>query len=91
MSYQQKDNSGSLFKNDRKTEDKHPSYKGSCLINGEEYWISAWVKEKEKDGVKSKHFSLSFTPKEATQGRTTNDRQGNYGNAVNVDDDDLPF
>ena len=53
---------GSLFKNDRKTEDKHPEYKGSAQIKGEEFWVSAWVKT-SRDGTK--YMSLAFTPKEA--------------------------
>lgn len=62
MAYEQKDNSGSLFKNDRMTNEKSPEYKGTVLINGVEYWQSAWVKT-TKDG--KKFFSQSFTAKEA--------------------------
>jgi hypothetical protein len=51
---------GVLFKNDRKEKDTHPDYKGSCEVDGEEYWISAWIKE----GRNGKFMSLSFTEKE---------------------------
>ena len=51
---------GVLFKNDRKENDKHPDYKGQCEIDGEEYWLSAWI----KTGAKGKFMSLSFTAKE---------------------------
>lgn len=59
---QQYDNNlrGVLFKNDRKEKDSHPDYKGSCEIDGQEMWISAWIKE----GQKGKFMSLSFQPKE---------------------------
>ena len=57
MSY---DNSGILFKNDRKTESKHPDYNGSITVDGVEYWLSAWIKE----GQKGKFMSLSVKPKE---------------------------
>jgi hypothetical protein len=40
MAYEQKDNSGSIFKNDRKESANHPDAKGSCMIDGVEYWIS---------------------------------------------------
>jgi len=62
MAFEIKDNSGSLFKNDRKTEESHPQAKGSAKINGVEYWVSAWTKT-TKEGVKWQ--SLSFTPKDA--------------------------
>jgi len=35
---------GSLFKNDRKTEDKHPDFNGSITLGGKQYWLSAWKK-----------------------------------------------
>ena len=34
MAFEQKPNTGSLFKNDRKESDTHPDYKGSALIDG---------------------------------------------------------
>lgn len=38
-------NRGVLFPNDRKTKANHPDYKGHVDIDGEERWLSAWVKE----------------------------------------------
>ena len=55
------ENSGALFKNDRKEKDSHPDYKGSALVDGADYWISAWIKE----GQKGKFMSLAFTAKDA--------------------------
>lgn len=62
MAYEQKDNSGSLFKNDRKTTEQHPNATGSAKIAGIEYWVSAWTK-KDKNG--NPWQSLAFTLKEA--------------------------
>lgn len=53
--------SGALFKNDKKETEKHPDYKGSCEINGTEYWVSSWLNTSGK-GVK--YLSLKFSPKD---------------------------
>lgn len=55
-----KELSGSLSKNKRKEKETHPDYRGSCLIDGTDYWISAWIKEGE-DG---KWMSLAFQVKD---------------------------
>lgn len=60
MAYEPKENSGSLFKNEKKTKDTHPNLQGSALIDGVEYWVSGWTKE----GKKGKWISLAFKPKE---------------------------
>lgn len=57
---ERKDNSGALFKNDRKEKDTHPDFNGSALINGVEMYISGWKKE----GAKGEYFSLAFKPKQ---------------------------
>ena len=55
------DNIGVLFKNDRKTEPKHPDYKGTELIGGKKFWLSSWLKVGNNG---CKFLSLSFTPVE---------------------------
>lgn len=64
MAYEQKPNTGSLFKNDRKETDSHPDYKGSALVDGlGECWLDAWINT-AKDGTK--YMSLKIKPKDAT-------------------------
>lgn len=47
MAYEQKPNSGSLFKNDKKTTDKHPDYTGTWKDeNGKMWSFAAWVKRR---------------------------------------------
>lgn len=85
MSYEQKDNSGSIFKNDRKETDKHPDSTGSALIGGVEYWVSAWRKTPEGKKV---YWSLAFTPKDETQ-LPRNETQPEIPQAEL--DDEIPF
>ena len=61
MAYEQRDNSGSLFKNEKKETENHPNATGSAMIGGVEYWVSAWTK-KDKNGKPWQ--SLSFKVKE---------------------------
>lgn len=53
-------NKGVLFKNDRKTTENHPDYTGKLDVGGQEFWLSAWIKE----GQRGKFMSLSVKPKE---------------------------
>jgi hypothetical protein len=62
MAFEPKNDSGSLFRNDRRESDSHPEYRGDGIVNGEAVWINAWVKESKKTG--KKFFSLSFKPKQ---------------------------
>lgn len=54
-------NRGQIWKNDSKTTDKHPDFKGSLKIDGVEYWVSAW---KRKEGANPKAPALSFSVKQ---------------------------
>ena len=63
MSEQYDDNlRGALFKNRKRTEERQPEYTGNCEINGQEFWVSAWVRE-SKNG--EKFFSMAYTAKDA--------------------------
>ena len=45
---ERKDNTGALFKNDKKGNDKAPDYKGKVMVSGEEMEIAAWVTQSKK-------------------------------------------
>ena len=58
MAYEQRNNNGSLFKNDRKQNDRQPDLTGTAIINGKTWRISAW-KKTSRDGSKT-FLSLEF-------------------------------
>ena len=91
---------GTLGRNEKhEPGSNQPTYKGSCMIEGREFWISGWVNENER----GKFFSLSFQAKELkpapgpqaspelrskytpnTNGQRTDHRRG-------VRDEEIPF
>lgn len=59
-------NSGMMSRNDNKTNENQPDFKGFVNVEGVEYWLSAWVKvagEMAKNPGR-KFFSISLTPKQ---------------------------
>ena len=77
---EKRDNSGVLFKNDKKDNERAPEYKGNIMVDGNEYWISAWIKE----GKSGKFMGLAVSPKDA-QPSTSKPAP------KNLDDLDVPF
>ncbi len=59
MAFEQRDNSGALFKNDKGDNPARPDYRGDAMIDGTTYEMSAWIKE----GKKGKFMSVSFKTK----------------------------
>ena len=77
---QKRDNSGVLFKNDKKEQEKHPDYKGSIMVDGTEYWLSAWI----KDGKSGKFMGLAVSPKDEQP-------PASKPAPKNLEDSDIPF
>lgn len=61
--FQQKDGEGVLFKNEEKEAETHADYKGSLLLNGQEYWLNAWVNTAKSNG--KKYIKVTTSPKQA--------------------------
>lgn len=79
MPYELREGQGSLFKNDHKEKDSHPSARGEALIGGVLYEISSWTKE----GKKGRFQSLSFKRKQP--------READDGDPGHHDDRTIPF
>ncbi len=85
MGYEAKDNTASLFLNDRKREGKEDAdYTGTAKINGVEMWANLW--KKEKDG--KVRLSMTFREKVPEQAKPAEDYRGNVSNEF---DSDIPF
>lgn len=79
--FEQKDGQGALFKNEERDAEQQPHYRGNIRINGQDYWLSAWLKE-SKGG--KKYMSLSAQPKQAR------DHKGGSKNPPSRYDYDFP-
>jgi len=82
MAYEQRDNSGSMFKNNRKENDRQADMTGSIMVDGQEYWLNAWRKV-DKNG--NPWYSFSVKKKEGRPASMAPSRN-------NIpDDDQIPF
>ena len=79
-------NRGLLARNDRKTEDKHPDFTGQLNVDGVDYWLNGWVKER-KDGS-GRFFSLSVRRKEDKPAKPAAKKDA--GTVADMTDD-IPF
>jgi len=61
MSNYEKNETGVLFKNDKKEKETQPDYKGNLTVDNVEYYISSWINTSKKG---DKYMSLKLTKKE---------------------------
>jgi len=45
MAYEVRDNSGSMFPNNKKVAENHADLQGSIRVGGVDYWINGWNKK----------------------------------------------
>ena len=83
--FELEENTGTLFKNENKTEDKHPSYKGSFKLNGNVMDIAIWKRE-GKSGKPYLFVKLS-DKKDVKQTKSVDD---GWGEPV-IQEDGIPF
>ena len=77
-----KNNSGAIFKNDKKTAETHPDYKGKVNVNGKEMEVALWLKTSQSG---MKYFSATFQEPYVRPALTEIPLK------VDDSDDDLPF
>ena len=95
---EQKNNSGSLYRNSKKEKPTHPDYSGTVLIEAKQYRISGWI-NKSKAG--SNYLRLLFSEIKPQPAQTPSAEQSRLemgtgikdldGNVDSVMLDDLPF
>lgn len=82
-------NSGTIFKNDKKTAENQPDYRGKINVDGKEWEISLWVKEGQKAG---KYFSAAIKEPWVKPDEVKGPAKPVQTNLMNeTDDDGLPF
>ena len=86
--YETKDFTGALFANDKKAKDTDPNAKGSVVIAGVEYWVSAWTNTSAK-GVR--YQSLKFTAKQEAHDQGIAQARAASVPQPDFPDEDLPF
>ena len=80
MSYD-KTNRGTLGKNKNRKTDKHPEYSGQLDVEGDQYWLSAWIKTNKTTG--EKFYALEVKRKQTKEDKVKAPPP--------QDDDDFPF
>lgn len=77
-------NSGILRRNEARKSDKHAHYRGSAEVDGQEYWLDAWINTPDGD---KPYMKLSFKPREA-RAEPARKPQPSMADAL---DDEVPF
>lgn len=84
MAYEMKDNSGSLFANDKREKESHANARGSAVIDGKHYFVDAWTNT-TNDGKKYQSLKFKLKDKQPAQGG------GGFAPVHQDLSDDVPF
>jgi len=100
MAYEQRPNTGSVFKNEKATTPQHPGYTGSAIIGEVEYRVSIWVKNADDPNRKtflsmkfenSDEWREKFVPKNADYKKGQGMVKGLDKKFADAVDDEIPF
>lgn len=96
--FEQRDNSGSLFVNDRKQTDNHPDRSGKAMIDGKMYWVNGWIKKSDNGQWLSLAFKLmeehgqeNQARRQPQQNKPTNKAKQTAPPQDDGDPDNVPF
>lgn len=81
MPYETRDNTGSMFKNNRKERENQPDMTGEIMVEGKLFWLNAWRKV---DKNNNPWYSFSVKPKEIRDSAPAEGKRAPI-------DDDIPF
>jgi hypothetical protein len=88
MAYEMKPGQGSLFKNDKKTSERHPNLKGRLMLpDGSVYWVSGWTKE---TSAGEKWISLALGDRVQQAGQSQHEQAKSNG-YQGQQDEEIPF
>lgn len=86
---EQKNNTGAIFKNDKKTAENQPDYRGKMMVDGKEWEISLWVRTAQS-GIKYMSASIQepyVKPEQQQQAPVSTSKKIQDA----TEDDGLPF
>ena len=82
------DNRGAVWRNEKKTTEKHPDFTGKATIDGVDYYVSAWRRGPD-DNPKAPALRFSVTP--VAEVATREIQQAKTMVADDFDQDSIPF
>lgn len=88
MPYEINNDTGALFKNDKKGNEKAPDYSGTCKVNGAEMRMAAWLK-KDRNGKSYLSFAFSEPRQQGDRPRAT--EPDDHNGSDDLDSDSIPF
>jgi hypothetical protein len=88
MSYEMREGQGSLFENERRSEDWHPEFRGKVMLPG---GVVHWCDVKERVGERGRWLSLRIGREVAPRAVSRHEVEKSNGYQKPVGDDDIPF